>query len=168
MGHISSHKVLIIFVQIISTEAIQVGEVRGYLVSESDIKDVPYNEELKGFMGNGFFRVSKILYGLHKPLTSAVPLVEGDITSEFEYFMEKSDQIPSAVSLETQVDENEKLTFSGGIVVQTMPDAPHELLPKVKELISQHSIADLCIFYLNSTLWCGNVKASLDPHRYER
>jgi len=127
-----------------------VGEVRGYLVSESSIKDIPYNKELKGYLGeNGYFRVSKILYGLQRPLTSTVPIVDGDICSELEYYMEKSEQIPSVIGLYTRVDEeSEKVMFSGGVVIQTMPDAPHDLLPNVQQLLLDNSVADLCIFTL--------------------
>lgn len=53
----------------------------------------------------GIFRLTKILYGHNQPVTSSVELQNGDVTSEFEHFFERSDQIPSAVLLETAVDE---------------------------------------------------------------
>lgn len=105
---------------------------------------------ITGYLGDkGYFRVSKILYGLQRPITSTVPIVDGDIHSELEYYMEKSEQIPCAISLHTLIDEgSEKILFSGGIVIQTMPDAPHELLPNVQQLILDNSIAKLCILFV--------------------
>lgn len=51
------------------------------------------------------FKITKILYGQNQPTLSVVGLQKGDIQSEFEHYMEKSEQIPSALLFETSVDD---------------------------------------------------------------
>jgi len=136
-------------IEAIVAEAIQVGEVRGFLTNSSKFESTYVPEktdsDLKGFLGKeGFFRVNKVLYNITQPVTSAISIIDGDIISELKTFMEKSEQIPSAISLKTKVDlETGKIEFSGGALIQTMPDAPVELLPEVKDLMEKNSLLDL-------------------------
>jgi len=122
-------------IQLISAEALHVGEVRGHTVLQSEAPS-----RMDGALGHGVMRIAKVLYRLHQPVVSVVELQSGDVSSEFSHYMEKSEQVPSAVSFETVVDGNGEVEFSGGIIIQTMPKAPPELIPQARTLIAGHSM----------------------------
>lgn len=73
--------------------------MRGHTVANGESPST-----IEGALGQGIMRIAKVLYRLHKPVTSSVELQKGDITSEFSHYMERSEQIPTAVSFETVVD----------------------------------------------------------------
>jgi molecular chaperone Hsp33 len=125
----------------VTAEAIQVGEVRGFVVQGDPHDTEPVVDP--SFGTTGFFRVRKILYNHHHPISSIVELKHGDGTSEFQQFLDKSEQIPSHISLVTKVDNDGKITFCGGILVQNAPEVALENLEKTKEVLHKHSIAQL-------------------------
>jgi len=109
----------------IVAEAIQVGEVRGFV----SFKDSP-----KDFVDDthSVFSVSRVLMEHSKPVVSALPLSDkADVTTEFREFFEKSEQIPTASTLVCK-KEMGRDPISYGVIVQRLP------LP----VLSSHIIAN--------------------------
>lgn len=104
----------------IFAEAIQVGEVRGFIEYDSNQID---NSNISDFLGDGLFKVSKILYDKSEPIMGIVKLKNGDISSDLAYYFHKSEQIPTAVLLDVALDENGFIEHSGGLFIQALPGA---------------------------------------------
>lgn len=116
----------------IFAEALQVGEVRGYV----DINPQP--EMPEDALGIGLLRVTKVLYGKFEPVSGMVDLPKGNITTDLAYYLSQSEQIPSAVRLDMNVGEDNIIVSSGGLIVQALPGATE------KEIIEvQNSIVEL-------------------------
>ncbi len=112
-------------VQKVSAEAIQVGEVRGFVDYDSKVKSIP-NEQFDSVLGSGIFRVIRILYNEPEPIVGIVELIRGDISSDLNYYFSKSEQIVSVVLLDADTDETGKIVNSCGMIVQSMPDATEQ------------------------------------------
>ncbi|HEV2800487.1 MAG TPA: Hsp33 family molecular chaperone HslO [Pyrinomonadaceae bacterium] len=129
----------------ITAEANARGQVRGY------VRNPAANPELNGkgkfdvssVVGNGMFYVtheSGFEIGLYaEPYRGSVPIVSGEIGEDFAYYLAKSEQIPSAVTLgvfmraretrETYVDA------AGGLMIQMMPGADAKIIAAVEDSI---------------------------------
>lgn len=116
-------------------EAIQVGEIRGYVEYNPKITDMEL-KDISQALGDGIFRVSRILYNKTEPLTGIVKLIRGDIASDLAQYFVQSEQIPSAVILDAELDDKGLIKNSGGIIVQAMPDASEKELNEVYEHLS--------------------------------
>ena len=104
----------------ITAEGIQNGKIRGYLrakVDDSSLSEENRDEkeilslinESKngqdcGFVCQGTFSVSSILYGNTRPYTSTVGISKGDVMSELDSYFKQSIQAPSCVYVDTCVD----------------------------------------------------------------
>lgn len=110
-------------------EAARVGEVRGYAVQSQDINidDVVAND----FLGVGLLSISKVLYNKSEPITGIIELQTGDIASDIAYYFTQSEQIPTSVILDVQVDDSGEIKHSGGIIVQALPGATEEDLSAI-------------------------------------
>lgn len=117
----------------VSAEAIQVGEVRGFVEFDSKVKSIP-KEQFNSALGSGIFRVIRILYNEPEPIVGIVELIRGDISSDLNYYFSKSEQIFSVVLLDADTDETGKIINSCGMIVQSMPDATEQ----DNELMLQH------------------------------
>lgn len=133
-----SHSIKKIF-----AEAIQVGEVRGFVEYESNHHD---NSSISDFLGNGLFKVSKILYNKAEPIVGIVELKKGDISSDLAYYFQKSEQIPTAVFLDVSLDDHGIIEHAGGFLIQALPGSSDKEIselyhtlkksPKITELFS--------------------------------
>lgn len=106
----------------IYAEAVQAGEIRGFVDYRPDISNVRI-EKLENILGVGLFRVARIKYDEPEPITGIVPLQKGDIETDLSYFFNQSDQIPSAVLIDVELSDEGKIAQSGGLIVQAMPGA---------------------------------------------
>eukprot|EP01112_Ceratiomyxa_fruticulosa_P016494 TRINITY_DN4994_c0_g1_i3.p1 TRINITY_DN4994_c0_g1~~TRINITY_DN4994_c0_g1_i3.p1 ORF type:complete len:356 (+),score=81.18 TRINITY_DN4994_c0_g1_i3:1110-2177(+) len=116
-------------------EAIQLGEVRG-LVAKS-ATPLPLTKSI--------LSIRKILYQQAKPVTGIIDLKDADITSLFRQYFHISEQIPTAFKVETVMQENEHVKFSGGVLIQTLPNAPSGLIEEVQKRVSSHTLAELFV-----------------------
>lgn len=73
-------------------------------------------------IGKGFLNVIKDL-GLTQSYRGTVPLQTGEIATDLAYYLTKSEQIPSAVSIGVYVDTDNAVKASGGFMVQVLPGA---------------------------------------------
>lgn len=127
----------------IFAEAIQVGEVRGYMEYQSNHHD---NISISDLLGNGLFKVSKILYDKAEPIVGIVNLNKGDISSDLAYYFQKSEQIPTAVILDVHLGEDGLIEHSGGLIVQALPGATNKDITNIYEGLQVNpKITDLFI-----------------------
>ncbi|MTI83692.1 MAG: Hsp33 family molecular chaperone HslO [Firmicutes bacterium] len=99
------------------------GTVRGYV--QNPEFDLPPNEKGKlpvgAAVGQGTLHVSKDL-GLKYPFVGSCELISGEISEDITYYLYKSEQIPSAVSLGVLVGPDGHIRSAGGVMVQIMGD----------------------------------------------
>ena len=121
-------------VKLIFTEAMQVGEVRGFVVTD---ETHPMPESLSVALSKGFLKVSKILYEKQEPVTGSVELLHGDIASDLSYYFEQSEQIATAVNLGVTINDEGAIEHSGGIIVQAMPGADLASIVEVQRSLEE-------------------------------
>ncbi|HXG93234.1 MAG TPA: Hsp33 family molecular chaperone HslO [Blastocatellia bacterium] len=139
------------------------GKVRGY-VSNPEADATAMNErgkfDVRAVVGNGTLYVTRdagFEIGLFKePYRGSVPIVSGEIAEDLAYYLAKSEQINSAVSIGVlmRVDRangngsNEesvpefaldrlRVSAAGGFIVQMMPSADEELIKRLERKISE-------------------------------
>lgn len=121
-------------VKLIFAEAMQVGEVRGFVVIDES-QSMPAS--LSDALSTGFLKVSKILYEKQEPVTGIVELVRGDIASDLSYYFEQSEQIITAVNLGVTINDDGEIVHSGGIIVQAMPGAELSAIVEVQRSLEE-------------------------------
>lgn len=118
-------------------EALQVGEVRGYVEANA------HPEREKEPLGIGLLRVTRVLYGKFEPISGVVALQKANVSSDLSYYLTQSEQIPSAVRLDVNIDSTGIIQQSAGVMVQAMPGATEDEILKVQEsLAALGSVAD--------------------------
>ncbi len=134
-------------VSTVAAEALQVGEVRGYVEYEQEQSNgVPLAAHPYPLGRKGLFRIMRILYNHSEPVVSVVELQPGDIAVNLEYYFERSEQIPTVVQFDVTFDKSGFISTSAALLVQTMPGAtPQEIyaveerlrvLPPLSELLA--------------------------------
>jgi molecular chaperone Hsp33 len=108
------------------------GNARGYVTNPTaDAPLVNGKLNVAGVVGSGMMYVTReagFEIGLSKePYRGAVEIVSGEIAQDFTYYLAKSEQIPSGVSLGVFVAGDLEVTAAGGFIVQLMPDADEAL-----------------------------------------
>ena len=131
----------------LTAEASPHGTVRGY-VNNPDA-DLPLNHlgkfDVKGIIkGNGegmlhVIREAGAEIGLRKEsYTGSVPLVSGEIAEDIAHYLNKSEQINSAVALGVFYElEQAKITAAGGFLIQALPGADPNILVMIEDTISR-------------------------------
>lgn len=112
------------------------GNIRGYVANPH--VDITENLDKLSFsksIGAGFLTVIKDM-GMKEPYTSITPLLYGEVASDLAYYLTTSEQVPSAVILGLNLNENGEIASSGGILIQTFPDTPIETIEKIEENIN--------------------------------
>ncbi len=122
----------------IFAEALQLGEVRGYVEHNS----TPENTDTP--LGIGLLRVTRVLYGKFEPVSGVVALQKANVTTDLASYLTQSEQIPSAVRLDVDMSESGEVFHSAGIIIQAMPDAGEAEIMKVQNsIIELGSLAEL-------------------------
>ena len=104
--------------------------VRGYIQNPKamgDIKDVVGK--------NGYINVIKD-FGMKEPYNGLSEIVIGDIAMDFAYYFTKSEQLPSAISLDIDV-KNGVCKKAAGIIVQPMPNCTDEIIVILEDIVNQ-------------------------------
>lgn len=120
-------------IEMLVTEANSIGEIRGYVQNpEAELK---YSTEtdLGDGLGNGTLSFSKILYNEAKPITGVVNLIDGNLNSDLVHYLLQSEQVPSAVSLDVQIDPDGHVLEAGGILIQALPNSPEENIIQLED-----------------------------------
>ena len=123
-------------IQYLLVEAMEVGEVRGYIRYDSDLIDTSINSISK-LLGEGTFKVIKILYNKKEPQTSVISLQKGDIESELIKYYAQSEQIQTSIMLEVEIDDNGMITQSSGIIVQALPGTKKKDIQNISKKLAK-------------------------------
>jgi len=123
----------------IVAEANARGHLRGY-VHEAHVH-LPANSQGKldvsGAVGTGHLYVVKDL-AMKEPYRGMVPLVSGEIAEDLAYYLNVSEQTPSACILGVLVDPEGFVRAAGGLLIQLMPGAEEDegLIGRLEERIA--------------------------------
>ena len=104
--------------------------VRGYIQNPKamgNIKDVVGK--------NGYINVIKD-FGMKEPYNGLSEILVGDIAMDFAYYFTKSEQLPSAISLDVDV-KNGVCKKAAGIIVQPMPNCTDEIIVILEDIVNQ-------------------------------
>lgn len=95
-------------------------------------------------VGKGFLNVIRDL-GLREYYQSSVALQTGEIATDLAYYLNVSEQIPSAVSLGVFVETDNSVKAAGGFMIQTMPQTKPEIIDFLERKLSQCSSSSTMI-----------------------
>ncbi len=118
------------------TEANAVGEVRGYVANPKAELDYSLATSISDGIGLGVLTFSKTLYNEARPTSGTVELVKGNVSEDIAFYLFQSEQIPSAITLDVQIDEQGKVLAAGGILVQALPGAPDSAIDALQANIT--------------------------------
>ncbi len=118
-------------------EANSLGEVRGYVAEPTaELDYTSKGVSLGDGIGLGVLSLTKVLYNEAEPRTSAIEIVNGDVTTDVARYLAQSEQIPSAVLLDVGIDEEGIITQAGGLLLQRLPDAPEGQIDMLQERLA--------------------------------
>lgn len=122
----------------IIVEADAKGRVRGY-VAEPDV-DRPLVDgeyDVPGAIGQaGLLTVVRDLL-LPDLATGVVHLTDSDIANDLTFFLEQSDQVPSAVEIGVSLNEDGSVAQAGGILIQPLPPYDPAIIERLKERLQE-------------------------------
>jgi molecular chaperone Hsp33 len=123
----------------IYAEALQVGEVRGFIKYDEEIntKNLDLIPEI---LGEGLMRISRILYKKYEPIIGVVKLQDGDIAKSIKQYFEKSEQIPTEIILDINFDAQGYINQSGGIILQALPGTSKEDFQKISQSLNHKDV----------------------------
>jgi molecular chaperone Hsp33 len=122
----------------VAAEALQVGEVRGYVHYALRRTDgLPLGAHPFPLGSRGLFRVVRILYNHVEPLVSVVELQPGDVVTNLEYYFEQSEQIPTALRFDVDFSPDGLITSAAGFLVQPMPGADPSGMQQVEKRLQE-------------------------------
>jgi molecular chaperone Hsp33 len=140
-------------------EAMSLGEVRGYVDIDAEKYQHQANDA-SDYLGIGLLRVSRVLYDKPEPIVGVVELQHGDISSDLAYYYQSSEQVPTAVLLDCDFDENGIIRDSAGLMVQAMPGATEE---EIAELVSELQKVESLTKYLRDELTPDKIIKEIVP-----
>ncbi|MCL5990683.1 MAG: Hsp33 family molecular chaperone HslO [Bacteroidetes bacterium] len=121
------------------TEAMPIGEVRGFIKLSNSI-----GTSEKSLLNGGFFKLSKILYDKGEPITGIIEIKSDNVEEIIEDYFLDSEQIPTYIKLDVGFDSDNKINSSSGIIVQSLPGTPIREMEEVrKKLKNSPSINEL-------------------------
>lgn len=112
------------------------GQVKGY--ASNPQTDLPLKENGKldvgTAVGNGVLSIIKDLC-LKEPYVGQVQIQTGEIAEDLAYYFMQSEQVPSVVALGVLVDRDYSVKYSGGFIIQVMPECDDESLTRLENSI---------------------------------
>lgn len=73
---------------------------------------------------------------------STTELVSGEVDADVEHFLEKSDQIPTALTADVLIGAGERVETAGGVLIQGLPGADLVRLEQLRQILSGAGFAD--------------------------
>jgi molecular chaperone Hsp33 len=105
----------------ITCDADEQGQVRGYARNPHvDLETKNGKFDVAGVVGPGYIHVTRQLI-LEGTYTGTSEIISGEIAEDLAYYLSKSEQTPSAVSLGVRVAPDGSVTAAGGILLQLLP-----------------------------------------------
>lgn len=122
----------------IVVEADAKGRVRGY-VADPQV-DLPLSQgeyDVRAAIGAaGLLTVVRDLR-LPELATGVVHLVESNIDDDLVFFLEQSDQVPSALEIGVTLNEDGSVAEAGGILIQPLPPYEPAIILRLKERLQE-------------------------------
>ncbi|MBP8949552.1 MAG: Hsp33 family molecular chaperone HslO, partial [Candidatus Promineofilum sp.] len=119
-------------------EADAKGRVRGY-VAEPEV-DLPLADgdfDVPGAIGRaGLLTVVRDLL-LAELAEGTVHLATSDVSGDLAYFLEQSDQVPSALEVGVSLNPDGSVAVAGGILIQPLPPYEPDVLVALKERLQE-------------------------------
>ena len=85
----------------------------------------------------GYISVIKDLK-LKEPFIGTIPIIDGELATDFAYYLSVSEQVPSSVSLGVLVGEDNRAISAGGFIIQLLPNTSDDVInileAKLKEI----------------------------------
>lgn len=75
----------------------------------------------------GYISVIKDLK-LKEPFIGTIPIIDGELGTDFAYYLSVSEQVPSSVSLGVLVGEDNRAISAGGFIIQLLPNTSDEVI----------------------------------------
>lgn len=148
------------YIKLLYAEALQVGEVRGFVKFQENMPDDP--SFIPDSLGKGIFQIEKILYENFKPVYGSIEHVQGDITSEFNEYLACSEQIPSIMTLQVEMHKDGNVKDSWGTMLQALPGTSMAEIQELHQKIQpQKYIPDL----LETDAW-ENILKKILPYSF--
>ncbi|MFU8812229.1 MAG: Hsp33 family molecular chaperone HslO [Balneolaceae bacterium] len=122
---------------VVTAEANKVGEVRGYVknpTAELDYSNPDAN--IGDGLGAGLLTVTKVLYNEAEPRSGTIELVKGDVIGDVAHYLAQSEQVLSAILLDTSFHDDGTIAASGGVLIQRMPDAEEATMGSLQETVA--------------------------------
>lgn len=114
------------------------GNVRGYC--DNPELDLAPNDkgkiDVSGAVGNGIVYVVKDL-GLESPYVGQSEIISGEIAEDITNYYATSEQTPTVCALGVRVNRDMSCKSSGGFLMQLLPFADENIIPRIEENISK-------------------------------
>jgi molecular chaperone Hsp33 len=122
----------------IVVEADSKGRARGYVAQpDVDLPLVRGEQDIPAAIGAaGLLTVVRDL-GLAELAESAVHLIVSDVATDLAYFLEQSDQVPSAVEIGVALNDDGSVATAGGILIQPLPPYEPAIVNRLKERLQE-------------------------------
>lgn len=113
------------------------GNVKGYAIEPVVIIPANANGKLDvaGAIGQGMMNVIRDT-GMKEPYVGQTELVSGEIAEDITYYYAVSEQTPSSVALGVLMNKDNTVAYSGGFIIQLLPDAGEEIIEKLEQKLS--------------------------------
>lgn len=100
--------------------------------------------DIGGAIGHGLLEVVRVAPNSNKIHSGTVIIKTGEIGDDIAYYLQQSQQIPSAVILGVEVDEYGHVKGAGGVLVELFPGAGEDVIQKIENgLKSSGSISNM-------------------------
>ncbi len=124
------------------------GKIRGMLtlrpgpVPTPDTDPLPLRPQVSHLVGGGQAVVTRDI-GLEKEYQGVIGLESGEIDVDLERYLTNSEQLPSVLACEVELDGRGAVVRAAGILCQTFPGAPPAVLEPLRDFVRDGGLADL-------------------------
>lgn len=133
-------------IELLTAEANSIGEIRGYVQQPQAMIDLEKGQRIEDGIGLGLLTFSKTLFNEAKPITGTVELVSGNVSKDLAHYLMQSEQIPSAVNLDVQINDDGEIESAGGVIIKALPGAPTDQIELLEaNLLALPPIAGLLL-----------------------
>lgn len=121
------------------------GQVRGYVTNPHvDLDPKNGKFDVAGAVGGGYLHITRQL-ALEGTYTGTAEIVSGEIAEDVAYYLTKSEQTPSAVSLGVRVGPDGHVVAAGGYLIQLMPATSEEERERLEVNIAAMGAVSLAV-----------------------
>ena len=114
------------------------GNVKGY-AEHPEVELLPNAKgklDVSGVIGSGTLYVIKDM-GLAEPYIGMTPIVSGEMAEDITEYFAASEQIPTICALGVRCDTDNNCVAAGGFLLQLLPNADENLIPKLEANIGE-------------------------------